>query len=70
MLEISWEFIPLILLVISFILYFVSNRFSLDGFESEGGMLFGFIFAILLYVNFFFYGIWGLIWVICHIKIV
>lgn len=74
MLEISWEWIPLILLAISIVITFIANGFGLDHAESEAGLIMMFITAIVVYLNVIFYGIlgiyWGGYWLIHHIKIV
>lgn len=68
-LEISWKLIPLILLVVFGLLFFILNGFR-ENIESENSMIFGFIFILLVIINFIFYGVWGLYWLVTHIKIV
>jgi hypothetical protein len=69
MIEIEAFYIPLILLVASWVLQIVANRSFGTEPNTQGGFLMIFVTAIIAYANIVFYGIWGIYWLFTHIRI-
>ena len=69
MIEIKAFYIPLILLVASWILQIIANRSFGSEPNTQGGFLMIFVTAIIAYLNFIFYGIWAVYWLFTHVRI-
>jgi uncharacterized membrane protein YwzB len=74
MIEIEAFYIPLILLVVSWILQIIANRSFGSEPNTQGGFLMIFVTAIIAYLNIVFYGVfygvWGIYWLFTHVRII
>lgn len=69
MIEIEAFYIPLILLVASWVLQIIANGSFRSEPNTQGGFFMIFVTVIIAYVNTIFYGIWGIYWLFTHIRI-
>lgn len=69
MIEIEAFYIPLILLVTSWVLQIIANRSFGTVPNTQGGFLMLFVTGIIAYLNIIFYGIWGIYWLFTHVRI-
>jgi uncharacterized membrane protein YwzB len=69
MIEIKAFFIPLILLVVSWVLQTIANRSFSQEPNTQGGFFMIFVTAIIAYLSIIFYSICGIYWIFTHVRI-